>query len=89
LALLVTRSAASATPPSSIHSTRAAVSACIASVDGVSPRIAAIATVLSVYEYTNDLAAHGCNATRPKVDAANSRSQMSSSRSSAVQAPSV
>jgi hypothetical protein len=46
----VTRSVASKTPRSSIHVTRSAVSRCIAAVDGVSLRIAAIATVLSVNE---------------------------------------
>ena len=78
LALDVIRSVASATPRSSIHATRSAVSCCIAAVDGTNPRIAAMATVLSVYEYTWRLPTRGCNATSPSVDAASSRSQMRS-----------
>ena len=54
LAFDVIRSVASATLASSSQSTRAAVSRCIVSVDGVNPRIACIATVLSVKEYTWD-----------------------------------
>ena len=52
LALEVMRSVASATPFAIIQATRSAVSCCIASVDGTRPRIAAMATVLSVNEYT-------------------------------------
>ena len=47
-ALEVIRSVASITPLPSIHDTRSAVSHCMAIVDGTRPRIAAIATVLSV-----------------------------------------
>ena len=50
LDLEVILSVASATPLSSIQSTRAAVSACMIGVFGVRDRIAAIATVLSVKE---------------------------------------
>jgi hypothetical protein len=77
LDLDVTRSVASATPFVNIHSALAAVNSCIAGVEGVKPLIAAIATVLSVNEYTCSLAASGCSATNPKVEAANSRSQIS------------
>ena len=60
------------------------------SVDGVSPRMADIATVLSVYEYTNRRPAQsGSRPTRPKVEAASSRSQMSSLRSSSLHCPTM
>ena len=39
-------------------------------------RIAAIATTLSVNEYTNDFVVSDVSATSPKVEAASSRSQM-------------
>jgi hypothetical protein len=90
LAFDVMRSVASEISFSSIHDTRSAVSHCIADVDGTRPRIAAIATVLSVYEYTWRRPVSGCNATRPMVEAANSKSQMSRcSRSCLVHRPST
>jgi hypothetical protein len=48
LAAEVTRSAASDTPISISHATFSTVRACIAAVDGVRFRMAAMATVLSV-----------------------------------------
>ena len=89
LAAEVTRSAASTTSRARIHSARADVSCCIASVRGARRRIAAIATVLSVNEYTDVRAAIGCSATRPSVDAASSRSQMSSWLSCSLHSPHV
>ena len=87
LAFDVMRSADSATPRSRSHVTRAAVSRCMAGVDGVSDLIALIATVLSVNEHTVVPPTIGCKATSPNVEAASSRSQMSNFRSSAVHSP--
>ena len=73
----VMRSVASAMLLASIHDTRSAVSCCIAAVEGTKPRMALIATVLSVYEYTCRLPVSGWRAASPMVDAASSRSQIS------------
>ena len=60
-----------------VQLTRAwAHSACIATVRGAAVRITAIATTLSVNEYTNDRPVSDASATSPKVEAASSRSQM-------------
>jgi hypothetical protein len=75
-ALDVMRSTASATPWWRSHADRAPHNACIISVRGAAVRIAAIATTLSVNEYTNDRVVSDASATSPKVEAASSRSQM-------------
>ena len=72
----VMRSTASATPWWRSQADRAPHSACIVSVRGAAVRIAAIATTLSVNEYTNDRVVSDASATSPKVEAASSRSQM-------------
>jgi hypothetical protein len=84
------RSVLSETPSASSHSTRRCVMACIASVDGTRPLRAAIATVLSVKEYTCRLSRQSdCSATSPIVEAASSRSQISSCLSSSLHCPST
>ena len=90
LAFVVTRSAASRTPLCSIHWSRAATMRSARSERGLRRRMALIALVLFVKEYTKRMSAIGARVTSPSVDAKSSFSaivKVLSASSSFVHSP--